>query len=533
MSYQPDEFTTFAALSQMKPGRGDLDPRTYKYGGLWTYPVGVLLKVASFVGLVRLTPDSAYYLDHPEAFGRFYVVARLYSACWGILGVIAVFLIVRRICGSDTAAFCAALCFMLMPVVMTAAHEAKPHLAGTTLTLLAVLCGARFVELGRRSLAIATALLCGAAIGMVPSALPVLLLLPAMVIFRNRLPATTSTWHGRPRPCSAEGGGESEMISTSDRTRPGWLCQAGLDLASVKRVASLLLLAAFVYCLTNPYVPINLIRDRAVLRSNFGNSSDFYHAGWSGLPRAMLLIGLGGSFVLATMGMIGAVALALRARRTALASPQELRRRTTGLLLAAVTLPVGMAFVIFASGQPADYARFALPFDAFLAIEAIVAVETFVSSRRWRAVVFSMLVATTGFMGLQYLVGFERDTRPETSRTMAAARLADLLHKEEATLATLQEPAPWSLPPVDLYRWRIVLTPRGWPGDRPFPGAIATVSPADFPTNSSLAHWVFGTPISWADKSFRIQTDSTQRLLPWVDRLGRRNSRRELTRRNS
>ena len=113
-------------------------------------------------------------------------------------------------------------------------------------------------------------------------------------------------------------------------------------------------------------------------------------------------------------------------------------------------------------------------------------------------------------MGLQYVIGFERDTGPETSRTMAAARLAERLHGEGPTLATLQEPAPWSLPPVDLVRWRIVLPPRGWPGDRPFPGAIATVSPADFSTTPSLARWFFATPISWANKPFRIQLDSNQ-----------------------
>jgi hypothetical protein len=66
------------------------------------------------------------------------------------------------------------------------------------------------------------------------------------------------------------------------------------------------------------------------------------------------------------------------------------------------------------------------------------------------------------------------------------------------------------LPPVDLFRWRIVLPPRGSPGDRPFPGAIAAVSPADFSDNSSLTRWIFTTPISWANKPFRIQLDSNQ-----------------------
>src|SRR6266550_6240697 len=71
-SCQPDEMITFKSLSRIREFHGD--PRLYQYGGLWIYPVGVLVKVA-------LSPksDQAYYLDHPEFFGRFYIVARLYS----------------------------------------------------------------------------------------------------------------------------------------------------------------------------------------------------------------------------------------------------------------------------------------------------------------------------------------------------------------------------------------------------------------------------------------------------------------------
>jgi hypothetical protein len=480
MSYQSDEFTTFASLSQMKPGRGNLDPRMYKYGGMWIYPIGALLKVASLTGAVRLTPDPAFYLDHPEAFGRFYVIARLYSAAWGLLGIVAVFLLVQRICGSTPAAFCAALCFMLMPVVVTGAHEAKPHLAGTSLMLWAVLAGAKYAESGRRATAVIAALLCGAAVAMVPSALPALLVIPGMVLFR----------------VVARAAGQSQR-------RPG-----SIGANSMAGIAGLLVLAGIVYCATNPYVPINLIRDRTVLRSNFANSSDFYHAGATGFPRAMLLTGLGMSFVLAVVGGIGAVALAIRAGRTPLTDRAEVRRRTTGMLLAAVALPVGLIFVLFASGQPADYARFALPFDAFLAIEAIVAVETFVRHPRWRAACLATLVLTTAFMGLQYAAGFARDSGSKTSRTIAAAQLAGMLRDGGSMLASREEPAPWSLPPVDLFRWQIVLPPRSWPQCRPFTGAAVNVAPEDFPEGSLLKRLFFSTPISWADKPFRIQLAS-------------------------
>ena len=46
-TYQPDEMDTMMALARMSPGRGDFDPKLYQYGGLWVYPVGALLELAS------------------------------------------------------------------------------------------------------------------------------------------------------------------------------------------------------------------------------------------------------------------------------------------------------------------------------------------------------------------------------------------------------------------------------------------------------------------------------------------------------
>jgi hypothetical protein len=273
------------------------------------------------------------------------------------------------------------------------------------------------------------------------------------------------------------------------------------------RVVGLGLISLLVYCLTNPYVPINLVRNRALLRSNFGNSSGFYHAGGLGLPHGLLLIGLGASFVLAIVGGIGAIALAVRATRARVADAQESRRRAAGMMLAVVTIPVGLAFLIFAGGQPADYARFALPFDVFLAIEGAVAVATFVRGRRARAGCYVVLVGTTALMGLQYVVGFVRDAREPTSRTRVAEEIASMLPRDGAVLASREEPAPWSLPPVDLFRWRIVLPPRGFPSDDAYPGAAITVGPADFPAGSKVMRCFLSTPISWAEKPFPIERE--------------------------
>ena len=31
---------------------------------------------------------QTYYLDHPEAFAKFYVIARLYAVAWAIIGAL-------------------------------------------------------------------------------------------------------------------------------------------------------------------------------------------------------------------------------------------------------------------------------------------------------------------------------------------------------------------------------------------------------------------------------------------------------------
>ena len=502
MSYQPDEWTTLAALASMNPSRGSFDPRLYQYGGPWVYGVGALLRAASAARLVQLTPDPAWYLDHPDAFGRFYVVARAYSAAWGVAGVLAVWLIVRRILGYSAGAAAAtaagALCYIGMPAVVNAAHEAKPHLAGAVLMLLAVLNAACYVERGRGWLG--AALLCGAAIGMVPSAVPVVLVIPLMFLLRRWVP-------------SAEASASPDESGAAPRSARGLR-----GIVGPLSVASAVVLAMFV--LTNPFVAINLIRNPAVLRSNVGNSAAFYAPALNGtgLLNASLLIGQGTSFLLAAAGMVGAIALGVRAWRARRSGGEdEVRRRSTGLLLAAPALTVAGVFVVLAGNQPADYARFALPFDLFLLVEAVVAVATF-GPRDWRGVAcYAGLVVSTGYMGHLYVQGFMRDSSPNTTRMKAAAQIRQMLPPGDAMLITPIEPAPWSMPPADLFRWTIVVEPRSANGS--IPDGIVEVRPMDVPPGpgSSVAKLLTSTPISWASKSFQVTAND--------QKYGRENTR--------
>ncbi len=254
-SYQPDEMGTFSALAQMQPGgAGGLDPKLYKYGGLWIYPVGAFLKVGMWLHLIAQPPAGGtplvFYLDHPDAFGRFYVAARLYAVLWALIGVWAVWWIARRLTRDDLMALGASGAYIFMPVVMSGAHEAKPHLPGLVLMLLAVIAAIRYVEAmdGKSAWGwgLGAGALCGAAFGMVLSSLAIFLVLPVMAWRRT---------------------GESPSR------------RAAVLVGAV-------VMGALVYVVTNPYVPIDLMRPASVGGKRYGpicrtrwGSMRYRHAG--------------------------------------------------------------------------------------------------------------------------------------------------------------------------------------------------------------------------------------------------------------
>jgi hypothetical protein len=470
-TYQPDEWNTMRSLAGMRPGEGKLDPRLYQYGGLWVYGVGAMLKAASLARFVDLKGGAgglAYYLDHPEAFGRFYVVARVYSALWGLVGAWAVYRLAARVM-STGGAVAAAACYALMPVVVNQAHEAKPHLAGLALMLLAVLAACRYVETGGRRWWLAAGALCGAAFGMVLSSLIIFVVLPLMTLFRRQ------SWGAR------------------------ILVAMGAGAAG-----------GLVYALTNPYVPYNLLFNRDLLRSNLGASTAMYQVsgGANGFVNAVRLIAEGVSPILAAFGVVGIAALLLR-RHTKLAPPH------VWALLGGPAVIVVAQFVALGAGKPGEYGRFALLPDTVLCLAAVAGVQHWARGPAARRVVLGVCIVTTGFFGATYVARFVADSRETTSRLALAEHLREFPRFGWPTVNVTAEPAPYCLPPVNLFERPIVLLP---PGQAAPTGPDAVlVRAADAPPREApppgYVSWVpdeppvlrpFPSRISWAAKPFEV-----------------------------
>jgi len=498
---QPDEMITMMALAGMKPSRLEMDPRLYQYGGLFIYPVGALIKLGGIIGLIDVRGDVVHYLDHPDAFGRFYVVARLYSAAWGLLGVFTVFAIARRL-GDWRTGLVAALLFTLMPVVICMAHEGKPHLPGAVLMLLAVFFAMHCLS-NRHSVASRDwwlmCLCCGAALAMVLSSLPIFILIPLVALIK---------WRRARTPATVENSPATVTVAFSVR---GGIVESILGVV----------IASFVYLIANPYIVINLFRNREVLRDNFGNSLAMYEIAriGEGFVRVVELAVEGATVPVVVLGTVALVVALLRGRRD-----------MWPLVVPAVVFFV--QFVAIGAGKPGEYGRFCIFFNTAFAIgTACVLVAPWTKRGRslnWVVAVPVVLWAALG--GAEYLRNFALDSSAQGTRLRAADSLERFIASASGeagrtTIAVAAEPAPYCCPPMDFRKVSIVLQPGIQNPANLCPEGLEhlpLVRPVDFcvseeplvgrPREAASKSSCFGwaalrlgeTPISWANKPLEI-----------------------------
>jgi hypothetical protein len=265
------------------------------------------------------------------------------------------------------------------------------------LMLLAVIAAIKYVEVGEMKWAAIAGALCGASFGMVLSGLLAFAILFAMVFLRR---------------------------GDSQRRMPA--------------LALAMSLGVFAYVITNPYVIINIIARPQRFQSNFQNSTNMYATTAGGVSTALRLIMEGTSPLLAFVGVCGIFFL---------------WRERLGRLLIAPAALVTMMFIMLAAGKPPEYARFALPIDVTLLIAAFTALGR--ARHHWpRIAMAAIVLIATVVCAAPYWVGFVRDCRPVTSRLDMARQLVS-----REVLRVHAEPAPYNMPPIDLFRTRLELVP--------------------------------------------------------------------------
>jgi hypothetical protein len=204
-----------------------------------------------------------------------------------------------------------------------------------------------------------------------------------------------------------------------------------------------------------------------------------------GAVNAAKLMIEGASPLVMLVGLLGAV---LIWRRSAALHAAVLR------ILSAVSAVIVVQFVLLAAGKPGEYGRFAVLPDIVLGIcSAVLAGRARIRTFE-RVQVVVILVALTVLPGIIYLRGFVRDATGAARRIEDAMLLEGLKQLGARRLGIWAEPAPYSLPPLDLFHWQIVLlrTQPATAGHR-----YRLISQRTFDD-------LFPARISWAAKPFEI-----------------------------
>jgi hypothetical protein len=413
-SRQPDEMIIFRALQRMRPRQFDFDPHLYQYGGAYIYLIGAALGVAGLTGAVKLTPNLDIYLEHPEWFAGFYVVARTVSLLFGALTLLAVHRLARRAAGR-TAGWVALLSTACCPVFITAVLEAKPHLPCACMILWATLSALDYHTRGRWSAALRLGLQAGLAFGLVLTGCAALLLWPVLLLSRPAAP------------------------------RRRLVVQLG-----VAALATLL-----VYAVSNPYVLYNALAGRGAVASNLANSTAMYrgqmqHA-LDGAVRAGQLLVEGAGVGVPVAGAVGLFLL--------------LRRRTAVTAVStAAGLGMWLVCVLLGAGKPAEFARFLILPILLLNVAAAWLVATVARRRPLVGILLAIALLVT-MRTTAYVRSFVVDARGEHESRLLAGRYLDEHAGSDDTIGVLQEPAPYAVPPLDFTRRRVYLLPHDRPAN--------------------------------------------------------------------
>jgi hypothetical protein len=276
-------------------------------------------------------------------------------------------------------------------------------------------------------------------------------------------------------------------------------------------------LALLVYAVSNPFVPINLIRNPSLVRQNLGalsragaivgKSSEI-----GAIQNARRLIIEGASMVGGVTGLIGLLVMAGNYTWW-----RDRRWRNVTVLLGVPSALILLQFTLLAAGKPGEFGRFFILPDIALVLAATVLVSCIGWGRMIEAALCALLVLVAAYQGLAYSAAFGQDTQQTASRMIAAARLEALWQQGARTLAVRAEPAPYSLPPIDITSWKLLLLPKDWqpstlgnapdvvitPVDQIGREADLLNTPYQRSYISGKAPWI-RTSIAWADKPFEL-----------------------------
>lgn len=191
-SAQHDERHVYSTLAAMKPSKFDFHPRSFLYGGGYTYSVGALLFAMKKAGLITVTSQLSVYAENPSSISNMYIAGRGLNMA-ALVGVLALLFVLATRYMSQPAAFLALTFFLTSPVVITLAVSSKPHLFAAFFVILGVFLFLKYLNSSRRGWLVASGMSMGFAVGSAIVVAPVFLVYPMVLLQEKRREVVVGT----------------------------------------------------------------------------------------------------------------------------------------------------------------------------------------------------------------------------------------------------------------------------------------------------------------------------------------------------
>lgn len=133
----PHEQDILSAIAKMRPAKFDFNPRFFRYGGSYIYPIAAMYAVAAKVGYLKISPDITFYHARPNEIAKFYVIGRLLSCFAATMFILLIYLITKNIYDRKTA-IVAALFSSIIPITLVDANimRTQPYAAAWALLFI-------------------------------------------------------------------------------------------------------------------------------------------------------------------------------------------------------------------------------------------------------------------------------------------------------------------------------------------------------------------------------------------------------------
>ncbi|MFH0962579.1 MAG: glycosyltransferase family 39 protein [Planctomycetota bacterium] len=181
-TYHPDEYAVLKVLMNIRPEEGRLDPKFYHLGGAFLYPYGALLYLLGKAGVLHLTTDPTYYLDHPREIAAFYLVGRLLCAAFAVGTVLIVYALGKKL-HSRTLGILGGLSLVVMPAFSLHSHFLYVDIPAAFWATLAVWGAVAYLENRKARAAVLAGLFAGLAVGTKVSTAPLVGVVALSLLF--------------------------------------------------------------------------------------------------------------------------------------------------------------------------------------------------------------------------------------------------------------------------------------------------------------------------------------------------------------